>query len=851
MAEAMVEVEAMEACIGDGIVTNLQNSKYIPKKHCTTAMTDVTKIDKKIDNLAHTLTGLLQDRYVNKKPKAARDLKTLREKCQLEVFNLTTDQPDIFDQIPHVGANVNYLWTMLKIDEFCYWSFLKSEVITAVGLAGDNERLGSNPTKDIGYIGPDLQSFVGQSKEIMKVRRFLIASNEDILEKFKGYQLKEGVLTRLRQEFLMYVSIFGETVCDSIRPMTSIKVMNNGQTFSFPLLEAFHKTKNEKCTILKQFSMCCTILSNLNCVYSPVGRLQTYMEKIKSAIIKPVMSLSHKVETFRPSESNRYLKTYTIKPANPSAVAHANVKFVSRFLIVLHRISLENTVFREVFKQVIWDEFRENFFYGDFFRKMLERADFSSLIYPEYESFQKELGMKSECNNQFKILGDEEFITDIKKKKEIVVLSELAKQFGLSTEYTVEKVDYESIQNLNKSIIKIRTKADTMKFVKSCGFELILESNLTSTAMNLLKLFWKLVNRAESVMKCKDSNFESIFDLFTSFDIIKHFVTARRKVYCLENSVGTIEQARQAKTDCQVIIWQILEAINNNSCFLMFPKKILAVFGVDCLTEQLQLLGNDSMMNAFRKRINEILRMCDVNKNSENQDLNQDVNTSEAMRVLKEFTSQSKEIFTGILDNFVDTFIKVLLQKYKIEENSENKENNSENREDSQKSETTSFTVSKEMYQTEVSKNHPLQNKFISIVQNQIKTLYIELQTVVNEHLSLNNDENQELGSVGLKKLEALTKFCVANLQTVCIYEANLCMFNAKIPETLLQLKNYQGILKNSDLFSIDEKHEFNQWFYDEKVAEIERGMFSEKKSIGWTKNGNGKSSKRAIMGGK
>jgi len=307
-----------------------------------------------------------------------------------------------------------------------------------------------------------------------------------------------------------------------------------------------------------------------------------------------------------------------------------------------------------------------------------------------------------------------------------------------------------------------------------------------------------------------------------------------------------------------VIIWQILEAINNNSCFLKFPKKILAVFGVDCLTEQLQLLGNDSMMNAFRKRINEILRMCEVNKNGENQDLSQDVNTNEAMRVLKEFTSQSKEIFTGILDNFVDTFIKVLLQKYKLEENSENKENNSENsenrenRENSQKSEK-SFTVSKEMYQTKVSKNHPLQNKFISVVQNQIKTLYIELQTVVNEHLSLNNDQDQELGSVGLKKLEALTKFCVANLQTVCIYEANLCMFNAKIPETLLQLKNYQGILKNSDLFSIDEKHEFNQWFYDEKVAEMERkGLFSEKKSIGWTKNGNGgKSSKRAIMGGK
>ena len=120
---------------------------------------------------------------------------------------------------------------------------------------------------------------------------------------------------------------------------------------------------------------------------------------------------------------------------------------------------------------------------------------------------------------------------------------------------------------------------------------------------------------------------------------------------------------------------------------------------------------------------------------------------------------------------------------------------------------------------------------------------------MVNEHLSLNNDFDQELGSVGLKKLEALTKFCVANLQTVCIYEANMCMFNAKIPETLLQLKNYQGNLKNSDLFSNDEKNEFNQWFFDEKVAEIERGLFSEKKSIGWTKNG-GKSSKRAIMGG-
>lgn len=170
-------------------------------------MTDLTKIDKKIDNLAHTLTGLLQDRYVNRKPKAARDLKTLREKCQLEVFNLTTDQPDILEQIPHVGANVNYLWTMLKIDEFCYWSFLKSEVVTAVGLAGDQQghgSCGSSNTKDIGYIGPDLQSFVGQSKEIMKVRRFLIASNEDILEKYKGYQLKEGVLTRMRQEFLMY-----------------------------------------------------------------------------------------------------------------------------------------------------------------------------------------------------------------------------------------------------------------------------------------------------------------------------------------------------------------------------------------------------------------------------------------------------------------------------------------------------------------------------------------------------------------------------------------------------------------------------------------------------------------------
>ena len=521
----------------------------------------------------------------------------------------------------------------------------------------------------------------------------------------------------------MHVSIFGETVCDSIRPMTSIKVMNNGQTFSFPLLEAFHKTKNEKSTVLKQFSMCCKILSNLNFVYSPVGRLQTFMEKIKSAIIKPVMSLNHKIETFRPSETNRYLKTYTIKPANSSAVAHANVKFVSRFLIVLYRIGLENAVFQEVFKKVIWDEFRENFFYGDFFRKMLERDDFSSLIYPEYESFQKELGMKSECNNQFKILGDEEFISDIKKKKEIVVMSGLARKFGLSTEYTVEKLDYEHIQNLNKSIIKERTEADTLKFVKSCGFELILESNLTSTAMNLLKLFWKLVNRAESVMKCKESNFESIFDLFTSFDIIKHFVTARRKVYCLENSVGTIEQARQAKTDCQVIIWQILEAINNNSCFLRFPKKILAVFQVDCLVEQLQLLGNDSMMNAFRKRINEILRMCEVNKNSETQDSSQDVNTNEAMRVLKEFTSQSKEIFTGILDNFVDTFIKVLLQKYKLEENSENKENNSQNREDSQKSEN-SFTISKEMYQTEISKNHPVQNKFISVVQNQIKKLY-------------------------------------------------------------------------------------------------------------------------------
>lgn len=325
-------------------------------------------------------------------------------------------------------------------------------------------------------------------------------------------------------------------------------------------------------------------------------------------------------------------------------------------------------------------------------------------------------------------------------------------------------------------------------------------------------------------------------------------MTARRKVYCLENSVGTIEQARQAKTDCQVIIWQILEAINNNSCFLRFPKKILAVFQVDCLVEQLQLLGNDSMMNAFRKRINEILRMCEVNKNNETQDSSQDVNTNEAMRVLKEFTSQSKEIFTGILDNFVDTFIQVLLQKYKLEENSENKENNSQDREDSQKSEN-SFTISKEMYQTEISKNHPVQNKFISVVQNQIKKLYIELQTVVNEHLSLNNDFDQELGSVGLKKLEALTKFCVANLQTVCIYEANMCMFNAKIPETLLQLKNYQGNLKNSDLFSNDEKNEFNQWFFDEKVAEIERGLFSEKKSIGWTKNG-GKSSKRAIMGG-
>jgi len=128
-----------------------------------------------------------------------------------------------------------------------------------------------------------------------------------------------------------------------------------------------------------------------------------------------------------------------------------------------------------------------------------------------------------------------------------VVLSGLAKQFGLSTEYTLEKVDYENIQNLNKSIIKIRTQADTIKFVKSCGFELILESNLTSTAMNLLKLFWKLVNRAESVMKCKDSNFESIFDLFTSFDIIKHFVTARRKVYCLENSVGTLNRRDRQK----------------------------------------------------------------------------------------------------------------------------------------------------------------------------------------------------------------------------------------------------------------------------------------------------------------
>ena len=58
----------------------------------------------------------------------------------------------------------------------------------------------------------------------------------------------------------------------------------------------------------------------------------------------------------------------------------------------------------------------------------------------------------------------------------------------------------------------------------------------------------------------------------------------------------------------------------------------------------------------------------------------------------------------------------------------------------------------------------------------------------------------------------------------------------------------YQGIVKNSDLFTVDEKNEFNQWFYDDKKLKMQHSdFFTEKKSIGYGDDFRGVASK-AIM---
>ena len=801
-------------------------------------------MSKATEQSANEVAVLLEERFCKYIPKSSKSLAAINKK---------------YRKIPFDENNIplTFIKTFCGIEKLCHYRFLFN---SKDGILNNLMKESKNNTSPTDYTQTSI--------ELSNAIHFMSQSNEKLLSKFPFFRHclnSQNLITKIRENLAAHaakaeefynekLAKYLEIVFKDSSEMTKLKsgavskknslvtnvkvnligLIGNAEQLSHQSNTNHHDMSISESNInnnqysadlisseLKEFHQASQICQNFGIA---AILYKQFFDQIRSNVIEPALKGNKVIKIIKTFEG--YASgSISLKPSLPDLSVEDNIKFFMKFFSDLFNIGnsdeIDCNVYNFYLHKYIWDWFIENFFYGDYLWKSLEKPQFVTNILPLYEMFEKKMNSKkylkvdeSNVSNTLLTFKINEFLASASKLS-------LDKNNDMENKFKNESLVREILNMNEHGQNKYEEGEGSHELVSHLKSAYNLEMSdmvISIKSLKAIRAYYSRFN--EAIEDIRKEMSVGLFKLHASIQFIETFlkptVNQINTSKELSQNMSTIDQIN---TDISIINFAVMESICNSSLVDKLPKTCLLFLSDEAI--YFQKFIKFSTLVVF-KQIDEKLRGFIGRGYGERRI---EIGFENVVNVLSKFVERRGGLFIKALDLVIDGFINILIAEI------DGKLSNLGN-----KLGKDDINLDERIKKLYLDQNNS--NRFFKIARNNLLKLQIQVEEIINRHLDFWKDKNnssetaedkenysrnynrdEKFKCLGLLKLNSLIEFTQSNTKSYQTSTADFNPIHRSIPTCYLQTF-YAEMSKHTSIFSERQIDAFVGWFLNDGVEE-------------------------------